>query len=127
VESIRDGNKRDFAIIDAGIKRARPIVMTTIAMAAGMIAIRTGVRRRRRIPLADGTGRDRRPRVLHRAVAGVRAGDVHDDGRRRRIVWRFGKKLLVSSGEASTTTSIRRRGMAPSTNAANDRASPAGG
>ena len=37
VESIREGDKRDFAIIDAGIKRARPIVMTTIAMAAGMM------------------------------------------------------------------------------------------
>src|SRR6266540_5983711 len=37
VEAIREGKKRDFAIIDAGIKRARPIVMTTIAMTAGMM------------------------------------------------------------------------------------------
>src|SRR5260221_9650314 len=37
VESIREGKPRDFAIIDAGMKRARPIVMTTIAMAAGMM------------------------------------------------------------------------------------------
>src|SRR6202035_957651 len=37
VESIREGVARDAAIIDAGMKRARPIVMTTIAMAAGMI------------------------------------------------------------------------------------------
>jgi len=37
VESIREGKKRDEAIIDAGMKRARPIVMTTIAMAAGMM------------------------------------------------------------------------------------------
>jgi multidrug efflux pump subunit AcrB len=37
VESIRDGKTREYAIIDAGIKRARPIVMTTIAMAAGMM------------------------------------------------------------------------------------------
>ena len=84
VESIREGKTRDEAIIDAGIKRARPIVMTTIAMAAGMMPSRAGVRRRRRIPLADGAGRDRRPGVLDRAVAGVRAGDVHDDGRSRR-------------------------------------------
>jgi multidrug efflux pump subunit AcrB len=37
VESMRDGKPREYAIIDAGMKRARPIVMTTIAMAAGMM------------------------------------------------------------------------------------------
>lgn len=37
IESIRAGLARDAAIIDAGQKRARPIVMTTIAMAAGMV------------------------------------------------------------------------------------------
>src|SRR5207244_9762040 len=37
VEAIREGKPRDEAIIDAGMKRARPIVMTTIAMAAGMM------------------------------------------------------------------------------------------
>ena len=47
-------------------------------------ALGAGVRRRRRIPLADGARRDRRPGLLHRAVAGVRAGDVHADGRHRR-------------------------------------------
>ena len=36
-ESIHRGMERDFAIIDAGQKRARPIVMTTIAMIAGMM------------------------------------------------------------------------------------------
>ena len=98
VESMREGKPREEAIIDAGMKRARPIVMTTIAMAAGMMP-RAGVRRRRRIPLADGAGGDRRPAVLDGAVAGVRAGDVHDDGRYRHAIWRFGKKLLTSSGE----------------------------
>ena len=47
-------------------------------------AVSAGVRRRRRIPLADGARRDRRPDLLDRPVAGVRAGDVHGDGRSRR-------------------------------------------
>ncbi len=37
IESIHGGMPRDAAIIDAGLKRAQPIVMTTIAMVAGMI------------------------------------------------------------------------------------------
>jgi len=37
LESIRTGHPREVAMIDAGQKRARPIVMTTIAMAAGMV------------------------------------------------------------------------------------------
>ncbi len=36
VESMRDGHDRTAAVIEAGQKRARPIVMTTIAMTAGM-------------------------------------------------------------------------------------------
>jgi multidrug efflux pump subunit AcrB len=37
IESIHGGMERDTAVIDAGQKRARPIIMTTIAMIAGMI------------------------------------------------------------------------------------------
>ncbi|USI71417.1 efflux RND transporter permease subunit [Sphingomonas morindae] len=37
IEEIRHGVPRDEAIIDAGHKRAQPIVMTTVAMAAGMM------------------------------------------------------------------------------------------
>jgi multidrug efflux pump subunit AcrB len=37
IESVHAGMDRDEAIIDAGKKRARPIVMTTIAMIAGMV------------------------------------------------------------------------------------------
>jgi multidrug efflux pump subunit AcrB len=37
IEAMHNGVDRTAAIIDAGQKRARPIVMTTIAMAAGMV------------------------------------------------------------------------------------------
>jgi len=37
IESIHKGMDRDAAIVDAGQKRARPIIMTTIAMVAGMV------------------------------------------------------------------------------------------
>jgi multidrug efflux pump subunit AcrB len=37
VEEIRRGVPRDEAIVDAGRKRARPIIMTTIAMVGGML------------------------------------------------------------------------------------------
>lgn len=37
VEEVKQGISRREAIVDAGRKRARPIVMTTIAMSAGMI------------------------------------------------------------------------------------------
>lgn len=37
LEGIKDGKDRAAAMIDAGHKRARPIIMTTIAMTAGMV------------------------------------------------------------------------------------------
>ena len=37
VEEIARGTERTTALLEAGRKRARPIVMTTIAMAAGML------------------------------------------------------------------------------------------
>ena len=54
VEQIREGVDRTTAIVDAGRKRARPIVMTTIAMAAGMIpsAMALGIGGEFRSPMA---------------------------------------------------------------------------
>lgn len=37
VEKMKEGVERNDAIVDAGRKRARPIIMTTLAMAAGML------------------------------------------------------------------------------------------
>lgn len=54
VEEMRAGVDRVTAIIDAGRKRARPIVMTTIAMAAGMVpsAMALGIGGEFRAPMA---------------------------------------------------------------------------
>jgi Cu/Ag efflux pump CusA len=43
VEAIANGTPRLEALVEAGRKRARPIVMTTIAMAAGMIPSALGL------------------------------------------------------------------------------------
>jgi multidrug efflux pump subunit AcrB len=43
IEEMRHGVDRETAIIDAGHKRAQPIVMTTVAMVAGMLPIAIGL------------------------------------------------------------------------------------
>jgi len=54
VEEMAHGVDRVTAIVDAGRKRARPIVMTTIAMAAGMVpsALALGIGGEFRAPMA---------------------------------------------------------------------------
>jgi multidrug efflux pump subunit AcrB len=42
IEQMRVGVPRDQALIEAGMKRARPILMTTFAMSAGMIPAAAG-------------------------------------------------------------------------------------
>jgi multidrug efflux pump subunit AcrB len=43
IEEMRAGKTRMQAIVEAGHKRARPIVMTTVAMVAGMLPAATGI------------------------------------------------------------------------------------
>jgi multidrug efflux pump subunit AcrB len=99
VEAIREGKKRDEAIIDAGMKRARPIVMTTIAMAAGMMPS----------ALAFGAGGEFRSPMALAVIGGLVFSTVlslvfvpamfmmmDDLGA---LIWRYGKLLLASSGE----------------------------
>ena len=90
--------KRDMKGLKiAGIVIAAIVVIAALLLIVGVpsgfltstIAERIGVRRRRRIPLADGIGGDRRADILHRVVVGVRAGDVHADGRCRPVFVAF--------------------------------------
>jgi len=81
VEAMHAGFDRTAAIIDAGQKRARPIIMTTIAMAAGMApsALALGAGGEFRSP--DGDRGDRRTAHLDIAVAAFRAGVFCPHGR----------------------------------------------
>jgi predicted RND superfamily exporter protein len=100
VESIREGNKRDEAIIDAGMKRARPIVMTTIAMAAGMMPS----------ALAFGAGGEFRSPMALAVIGGLVFSTIlslvfvpamfmmmDDLGS---LIWRYGRLLLASQAES---------------------------
>jgi Cu/Ag efflux pump CusA len=100
VESIRAGQSREDAMIDAGMKRARPIVMTTIAMIAGMMPS----------ALAVGAGGEFRSPMALAVIGGLLFSTVlslvfvpamfmvmDDIGS---LFWRFGKKLIVSSEDA---------------------------
>jgi multidrug efflux pump subunit AcrB len=100
VEAVREGKPRHEAIIDAGMKRARPIVMTTVAMVAGMMPS----------ALAFGAGGEFRSPMALAVIGGLLFSTVlslvfvpamfmlmDDLGR---FSWHFGKKLLASSGDA---------------------------
>jgi multidrug efflux pump subunit AcrB len=100
IETIHAGKPRDVAMIDAGMKRARPIVMTTIAMAAGMMPSAFAV--------GDG-GEFRSPMALA-VIGGLVFSTIlslvfvpamfmvmDDIGS---LIWRFGKRMIVTTGDA---------------------------
>jgi multidrug efflux pump subunit AcrB len=101
IESIHAGNAREEAMIDAGMKRARPIVMTTIAMAAGMMPS----------ALAFGAGGEFRSPMALAVIGGLIFSTilslvfvpamfmVMDD--LGSLIWRFARKLIVSTGDHS--------------------------
>jgi hydrophobe/amphiphile efflux-1 (HAE1) family protein len=99
IESIAHGMPRDEAIVDAGQKRARPIVMTTIAMIAGMMPS----------ALAYGAGGEFRSPMALAVIGGLlfstvlslvfvpAAFSAMDDF--AKLCWRLGKRLLTIEDE----------------------------
>ena len=61
IEEMRAGKDRLTAMLEAGHKRARPIVMTTVAMIAGMLPVAVGMHGDTSFRAADGGRGDRRP------------------------------------------------------------------
>lgn len=109
VESIRDGKAREAAIIDAGMKRARPIVMTTIAMAAGMMPS----------ALAFGAGGEFRSPMALAVIGGLLFSTIlslvfvpamfmvmDDIGA---LIWRFARRLITSHGESDEQAGTDRK------------------
>ncbi len=100
VEFVAKGMDRDAAIIDAGKKRARPIVMTTVAMVAGMVPS----------ALACGAGGEFRSPMAIAVIGGLLVSTLlsllfvpavftlMDDI--SRLSWRLGRRLVTSGQEA---------------------------
>jgi hydrophobe/amphiphile efflux-1 (HAE1) family protein len=107
VESMREGKKREEAMIDAGMKRARPIVMTTVAMVAGMMPS----------ALAVGAGGEFRSPMALAVIGGLLFSTVlslvfvpamfmvmDDIGT---FSWRIGRRMLSSTGEPAKTANLK--------------------
>ena len=107
VEMMDHGMTKDEAIAEAGHKRAQPIVMTTVAMVAGMVPVALVADRRRLVPRADGRDRDRRADLLDRADPADRPGELQHGGRRRNLAGQ------ASSASASTMASRIARDAEP--------------
>ncbi|HWX82871.1 MAG TPA: efflux RND transporter permease subunit [Xanthobacteraceae bacterium] len=108
MESMHAGIERDLAIIDAGQKRARPIIMTTIAMIAGMTPA----------ALAYGAGGEFRAPMALAVIGGLIVSTMlslvfvpafmtmmDDVGR---IIWRFGRRILTPAQETPGVSDAER-------------------
>jgi multidrug efflux pump subunit AcrB len=106
VESMREGKKREEAIIDAGMKRARPIVMTTVAMVAGMMpsALAVGAGGEFRSPMALAVIGGLLFSTVLSLVFGPAMFLVMDDI--GTVSWRIGKRMLSSGGEPAKTAGL---------------------
>jgi len=114
LEAIHSGKPRDEAMIDAGLKRARPIVMTTIAMVAGMTPS----------ALAVGAGGEFRSPMALAVIGGLIFSTVlslvfvpamfmvmDDFGS---LIWRLGKRLVVTHhDDADPATGAGQRDKQP--------------
>ena len=113
MESMHAGIERDLAIVDAGQKRARPIIMTTIAMIAGMMPA----------ALAYGAGGEFRAPMAIAVIGGLTVSTLlslvfvpafmammDDVGR---FIWRYGKRLISSGDEIKPMTPPPQRAPAP--------------
>jgi hypothetical protein len=90
---------RDQAVVDAGQKRARPIIMTTIAMVAGMLpsALSFGAGGEIRSPMALAViGGLIFSTVLSLIFVPAMFAMMDDLGK---LIWRFGQRLISSSAE----------------------------
>ena len=85
IEHERLGATRKEALAEARRERTRPILMTTYAMAAGMLPGRDRAGRGLRGAPVDGGRGHRRHGQLDRPVAGSRSGGLQPGGRRRGV------------------------------------------
>ena len=103
VEMMNHGMPKNEAICEAGHKRAQPIVMTTVAMVAGMLPIAIVAERRRQLARADGHHRDRRPDLLDPADAAAGPGLFLDRDRHRELDRHASSAGSIDNGERIAT------------------------
>jgi hydrophobe/amphiphile efflux-1 (HAE1) family protein len=100
IEMMREGIERSEALVEAGMKRARPIIMTTIAMVAGMVPSALGI----------GAGGEFRSPMAIAVIGGLILSTflslvfvpaffalMDDVGR---LIWRMSKRFIGRADEA---------------------------